>query len=268
MNDASAPELTPEQLRTMGDATGAQRDELRQLLDTRGWPAGFRGQLFADITLDRGLSSTRAEHAIGHLKRMPMAVPEDLRATEQQATEILELIRTRLTPSQIAKTFRTQLETRTMRADRAEIHLKDLHRLPLREFPLHARTGAPVNSDLVPDGKYAVVDLTGRSLHYRVTTDAIGCRILKHLNGPKKRRVVTQPSEVEKILEQIALDPNASLRRYARESKRCAAVNCNRPLHDTTQPGYAEGYGPDCWKKIVARKKIAEHRAHIPDGDD
>ncbi len=267
MSRASVNELTLEQIRSMGNATTDQRNELRHLLETRRYPKTWRDRFFDDVWNNQGLSNARAIGALNYLRNQAKLDGTPIHATDAQRDELLELFRTRVAPGPWVKLITRQLDKGTLSYERAGQHLAEARRLPLKEFPALPEQGVKVFISALPDGQYAIRGTDARVRFYKVTTDTAGAREVKHLNGPRRNRMIRNATELERILEQIAVDPAAAAKLYGEESKHCAAPQCNKPLWDKEQPGYEHGFGPDCWKKIVAARKIRDHAACIPDDD-
>lgn len=264
VNDTAAAELTAAQLRTLGDASPDQRAQLRRLLQTKRYPKHWRDRFFEDVRDQRGLSATRAAAVIAWLDRQLDLEGVSNHATTDQVDDLVELLRVRIAPSPIARLLKQQIQDKSLSFDQADLALRDLKRLPLREFPLPGKPGQVRVSD-VPDGQYAVVGIDARSRYYKVTTDVVGGREVKNLNGPYRGRLIRNASQLERVLREIAADPAAAAKRYGAEAKKCAAPQCNRPIWDKSKPGFEHGFGPECWARMVAERKVREHKATIPD---
>lgn len=263
MTNAATTTVLPsaEEVRDKGDATAEQRAELKKLLEERRYPIGWRRSLFKDVRRDGGLTELRARSTLNWLRQQPYLDGRPAYASDEQVREITDLLRVRLCPGPIARRLRTQITEKTLSWDQADLALVDLRRLPAREYPA-LPAGQRVHPNAVPDGYYAIVGTDARTHHYHVTTAVLGARKVKRLNGPRKGRNVIR-AQVPIVLEQIGVDPAAAAKLYAEEVKQCAA--CNKPLRKKDQPGYAHGFGEKCWADRESARKVAEHKATIPD---
>lgn len=264
--DGARP-LTAAEARQRGDATPAQREQLKHLLRTRRHTAEWREQLYADASI-AGLSQTRALSSIHYLLQQPVDdgnLPTE--ATAWQAMQLADLMKLKLVPSPLVKTVKARIAAGTIGYDEADRHLTEWQRLPTRMFPA-GEPGQGIPAAAVIDGYYALVDTDGRTRCYQVNSPLMGERVVKQFTGKRgSGRARVPRHQVHQVLDAIATDPATAAQRYAQVMKRCSA--CNQPLHDDQHnPGYPHGYGPKCWADIQKARKVADadHATNTEEG--
>lgn len=253
--------MTAAEARTRGDATEDQRDQLRQLLQTKRYPKEWRDRFYADVLADKGLSASRAKSVIKWLAAQPNLNGKPIQAPADQVERILYLLRQRIAPGPWARQIRDRIDAGTLTCDEADHYLTDLERLPNRPFVAAdgPRPGA-LAAD-APNGYFALTGTDGRVRCYRVHTLNNGCRVVdqfasenredSQIVGRKTGRRRRIPAwQAPNILRAVAADVTTAARLYLATRKRCS--DCNQPLDNEDQPGWPHGIGPDCWEKRQA----------------
>lgn len=252
--------MTAAEARKHGSATADQRAELRSLLARKCYTNEWRDQLYRDAQA-RGLSRARAMSAIRYLRAQTDRTDQPVYATGNQAIEIRDLVRTQLAPGPWIAPILARLAAGKLRYTDADRTIKDLTRLPARAFVVP--DGPPVVVNFA-DGYYALTGPDGRVRHYRIHTVA-GLRkvdqIIDPTNTKRRRRHRLRGHEARQVIQAVAADPRAAGRLFAETTKRC--TECNRPIHDSTNPGFPHGYGPDCWDDPNVAARVADIKAEI-----
>lgn len=239
--------MTAAEARTHGDATDEQRATLTRLLETKRYSKGWRDQLFHDIRDDGGLSSARASSVAVWLEaQLDLADGASARADADTIARIEELLRQRIAPGRWARQILDRIADNTLSYDQADLYLRDLERLPKRAFVAPAGLGPGTPGTDAPDGYFALTDPAGQTYAYRIHHlyggDRAVDRFTSDLPGP--RRSIRGLPAIQ-VMRVVGADPAGAARLFAATRGRCS--NCNQPLHNEDQPGFAHGYGLDCW---------------------
>lgn len=239
---------TTDEVRSRGDATDEQRTELRRLITERAVSPVWKHQFYAEVKRAGGLSQTMAADALIYVRSLAAAGCEPAYATPDQGETLRRLARTRLVPSPIRRIWLDQLDTNRLTYQHADRTILEWLRMP---HVVYVRTGDLRNptTGTAPDGYFALTrEEDGRPRCYRVSTNlSTGRRIVEQITGekPSQRRVV-RGVDARHVLTAVADDVATAASRYGEIRARCS--DCNQPLKRVDQPGYAYGYGPDCWK--------------------
>ena len=241
--------LTAAEVRERGDATAEQRATLRDLIARKAVTDEWVQRFYADVVAANGLSTGRAAAALNYLTGLADKDTEPTYATTEQGTELRYLIRTRTVPSILARMWLDRLAAGKLTYHEAHLAIADYRRLPLRAFvppadalPVGAR-GAEA-----PDGYFGLTGSDGRVRCYRLFTRG-GVRIVDQITGdqPKQRRRI-RGWHAQQVMRAVHADVPAAARLYGETRKHCS--DCNQPLEDEDQDGYAHGYGPKCWTDL------------------
>lgn len=252
--------MTAAEARQGGDATKAQREELRALIERKCVTNEWKQRFFDDVKKDGGLSSGRAKSTLTYLRRLPDRSDQPVYATEDQAKKMRSLVATRSAPRRWITPLLERLDAGTLTYDMADLTITDLRRLPLKPFIAPDRPvahGAPV-----PDAYYALRTGDGQVRLYRISTVG-GMRRVDQITGKTntaRRRL--HGYKAADVIKAVAADPAGAARLYGENSKRCS--DCNRPIREgKNNPGFKHGYGPDCWDDRQAVRRNADHSAQL-----
>lgn len=253
---------TAAEVRERGDASPAERAELRELIARKVVTEEWKETFYADVIQDGGLSSARAKGALNYLRKQADRSVEPVYATREQEAEIRELVRVHLAPAPWRQTHMVLLETGKLTFIQADQFIGQLKRLPKRR---HVPPAGPVASaGNFPDGYYAIRTTGGEVRKYRVV-DRGGLREVWRITGFKAgQRCRIRGREAVDIIQCISADPAGAARLWAEVSKRCSA--CNTDIkEDPKNPGFPHGFGPDCWKKEHVQQLVNDTKAAIAD---
>lgn len=240
--------MSDAELRTRGDASPQQRDELHRLIRERAVRPAWLQQFSNDVRRAAGLSTSKAEDGLIYLRSLARKGAEPTYATPEQGETLRGLARARLVPGKICEIRLRQYRAGEMTYIEADRTICEWLRLSRNDFlrpeQLRHPTGHPA-----PDGYFALIAADGKPRFYRIhTAAASGRRSVEQVTGEKpERRTSLRGVYATKVLNAVAKDPDEAGRRYADIRKRCR--DCNTELRRTDQPGYPHGYGLDCWSK-------------------
>jgi hypothetical protein len=236
--------LTAEEARSLGDATPEQRSELHTLIAERAVSEDWRKRFYLSVRAAEGLSRRVADDALLYLRSLAVGNTQPVYATPEQGEVLRGLARSRVLSRKVRRVWLGQLDAGRLTYMHADRTILEWLRAPRKPFV----DPVDVHHDTrCPDGFFALVTPDATPRCYRVHTPAGSRRrVVEQIVGenPERRRKVTG-EKARDVLTAVGSNPALAAALYGATRKKCSA--CNKPLRRKNQPGYAHGYGLDCW---------------------
>lgn len=181
-----------------------------------------------------------------HTDQVNTATPNQISFYNSLLDQIVRLDTAGEFSAEIVSASRDQFPTRTV--DNASISIDRAKNTLARLKAAAPVAVAPVASQAVADGHYALVSADGTVKFYEVNSPTEGKwagRTFVAAQASDERHSIKNPAARSAILAAIAADPKAAMLRYGVELGRCG--HCNRTL---TSEWRKLGIGPVCARKM------------------